>query len=114
MHLLRLFKRKAEQEQLLDIVDKYSEDMQLHGTEVVEMMKVAAWCLQNDFEKRPSMTVVVQVLEGALINIGDNLDYDFTNPPILRTIAAAAAVDEEQQDVAAQTVLLPSVLSGPR
>ncbi|KAL7219125.1 hypothetical protein ACSBR2_012241 [Camellia fascicularis] len=114
MHLLSLFRRKAEEEQLLDIVDKYSEDMQLHGTEVVEMMKVAAWCLQNDFEKRPSMTVVVQVLEGALINIGDNLDYDFTNPPILRTIAAAAAVDEEQQDVAAQTVLLPSVLSGPR
>ncbi|GMP54370.1 hypothetical protein CsSME_00019567 [Camellia sinensis var. sinensis] len=115
MHLLSLFKRKAEEEQLLDIVDKYSEDMQLHGTEVVEKMKVAVWCLQNDFEKRPSMTVVVQVLEGALIDIGDNLDYDFTNPPILRTIAAAAAIDEEEQDVvAAQTVLLPSVLSGPR
>ncbi|KAL7185272.1 hypothetical protein ACSBR2_027242 [Camellia fascicularis] len=30
MHLLGLFKRKAEEEKLLDIVDKYNDDMQTH------------------------------------------------------------------------------------
>jgi serine/threonine protein kinase len=34
MHLLELFKKKIEEDQLLDLVDKYSEDMQLHGAEV--------------------------------------------------------------------------------
>ncbi|XP_059594816.1 G-type lectin S-receptor-like serine/threonine-protein kinase SD2-5 [Vitis vinifera] len=42
-HLLRLFKKKAEEDQMLDLVDKYSEDMQLHGAEAVEMMRLAAW-----------------------------------------------------------------------
>ncbi|KAM7497810.1 hypothetical protein LguiA_022224 [Lonicera macranthoides] len=31
---------------------------------LVEMMKVAACCLQNDYVKRPSKSVVVKVLEG--------------------------------------------------
>ncbi|KAL7215732.1 hypothetical protein ACSBR1_027804 [Camellia fascicularis] len=43
MHLLSLFKRKAEEEQLLDIIDKYNDDMQIHREEVVEMMRVAVW-----------------------------------------------------------------------
>ena len=30
-HLLRLFKKNDEEDQILDLVDKYSEDMQLHG-----------------------------------------------------------------------------------
>ncbi|RVW82317.1 G-type lectin S-receptor-like serine/threonine-protein kinase SD2-5 [Vitis vinifera] len=47
-YLLSLFKRKAEEDQMLDLVDKYSEDMQLHGEEAVELMRLAAWCLQND------------------------------------------------------------------
>ncbi|MBA0727258.1 hypothetical protein Golax_000263, partial [Gossypium laxum] len=44
MHLLRLFRRKQEEGQLLDLVDQCSDDMQSNATEVVEMMKVAAWC----------------------------------------------------------------------
>ncbi|XP_028114564.1 G-type lectin S-receptor-like serine/threonine-protein kinase SD2-5 [Camellia sinensis] len=38
MHLLSLFKRKAEEERLIDIVDKGNDEMQLHSTEVVEMI----------------------------------------------------------------------------
>ncbi|KAF5949216.1 hypothetical protein HYC85_015173 [Camellia sinensis] len=34
MHLLGLFKRKVEKEQLLGIVDKYNDDMQTHRAEV--------------------------------------------------------------------------------
>ena len=30
MRLLELFKKKIEEDRLLDLVDKYSEDMQLH------------------------------------------------------------------------------------
>ena len=33
MHLLDLFKKNIKEDQLLDLVDKYSEDMQLHGAE---------------------------------------------------------------------------------
>ncbi|CAL5406782.1 unnamed protein product [Camellia sinensis] len=65
MHLLDLFKRKAEEERLLDIVDKYNDDMQTHRAKVAEMMRVAVWCLQSDFSKRPSMSVLVKVLEGS-------------------------------------------------
>ncbi|XP_050240798.1 G-type lectin S-receptor-like serine/threonine-protein kinase SD2-5 [Quercus robur] len=41
MHLLDFFKKKIGEDRLLDLVDKYSEDMQLHGLEVVNMMRVA-------------------------------------------------------------------------
>jgi len=40
--------------------------MQLHGAEVVNMMRDATWCLQNDFTRRPSMSMVVKVLEGVV------------------------------------------------
>ncbi|KAF7142157.1 hypothetical protein RHSIM_Rhsim06G0123200 [Rhododendron simsii] len=110
MHLLGLFKRKGEEGQLLDMVDKYNADMQLHGAEVVEMMKLAVWCLQSDYQRRPSMTVAVQVLEGS-VSVQDNLDYDFINAPARRTMAARG---EDVHAIDDGTPLLASVLSGPR
>ncbi|KAH0744072.1 hypothetical protein KY290_032065 [Solanum tuberosum] len=80
VHLLSVFRRKAEQEQLMDMVDKNNEDMQLHREAVTEMMSLAAWCLQGDFSKRPSMSLVVKSLEG-LVTVETNLDYDFTHVP---------------------------------
>ncbi|CAL5342855.1 unnamed protein product [Camellia sinensis] len=111
MHLLSLFKRKTEEERLIDIVDKGNDEMQLHSTEVVEMMRVAVWCLQSDFSKRPSMSVVVKVLEGS-VDVEKNLDYNFTNPVIPRSTAAAG--QQEHAAGAATTLLFPSTLSGPR
>ncbi|XVF57964.1 hypothetical protein PTKIN_Ptkin07bG0024500 [Pterospermum kingtungense] len=78
MHLLRLFTKKAGEGKLLELVDKFSEDMQSNGEEVVEMMRMAAWCLQADYTRRPSMWAVVKVLEGDL-NVKNNLSYDFLN-----------------------------------
>ncbi|KAL4654938.1 hypothetical protein ACB092_01G415700, partial [Castanea dentata] len=78
MHLLHLFKKKIEEDQLLDLVDKCNEDMQLHGVEVVNIMRVAGWCLQIDFKKRPSMSTVVKVLEG-VANVEYDLGYFFLN-----------------------------------
>ncbi|KAI7732879.1 hypothetical protein M8C21_015357 [Ambrosia artemisiifolia] len=103
-HLLDVFQQCWEQGTLLDIVDKYSEDMQTHGLEVVEMMKLASWCLQTNFTRRPSMSSVVMVLEGRM-DVESNLDYNFTDPRLQNTAI------EHKKDM---TPLLASVLSGPR
>lgn len=71
MHLLSIFKRKAEVGQLLNMVDKYNVDLQLYGVEVVEVMRVDEWCLQIDFNTKPSMSIVVKFLEGSM-NVEDN------------------------------------------
>ncbi|KAJ9686060.1 hypothetical protein PVL29_015104 [Vitis rotundifolia] len=110
MHLLCLFKQRAEEDQLLDLVDKNSEDMQAHGAEVVEMMRLAAWCLQGEVTKRPSMSMVVKVLEG-VINVEGNLEYNFFYPAV--PIGTEAAGHRENNVIIASP-LLPSVLSGPR
>ncbi|KAI8551300.1 hypothetical protein RHMOL_Rhmol06G0175100 [Rhododendron molle] len=110
MHLLSLFERKAAEDQLMDIIDKSSEDMQLHGAEVTEMLRIAAWCLQSDFTKRPPISVVVNVLEG-LMEVDSNLDFCFTNPPVPGT---TPVVDSNRDANDNATVLLPQVLSGPR
>ncbi|KAE9457585.1 hypothetical protein C3L33_10519, partial [Rhododendron williamsianum] len=99
----------GEEGQLLDMVDKYNADMQLHGAEVVEMMKLAVWCLQSDSRRRPSMTVVIQVLEG-FVSVQDNLDYNFINAPARRTMAATG---EDMDAIDDGTPLIASVLSGP-
>jgi hypothetical protein len=110
MHLLNLFKKNMEEDQLLDLVDNYSEDMQLHGAEVVNVMRAAARCLQNNYTKRPSMSLVVKALEDVL-NVESDLYYFFWNPPLPNMIAG---VDNQEVHVATATLLLPSVLSGPR
>ncbi|KAK2990086.1 hypothetical protein RJ640_000858, partial [Escallonia rubra] len=111
MHLLSIFKRKAEEEQLLDMIDKCSEDMQAYAAEVVQMMSVAAWCLQSDFARRPSMSVVVKVLEG-LVDVEGNLNYDFTQRP--ETHGAPVTAHMEDNAAGAGTLVLPCLLSGPR
>ncbi|XP_049387745.1 G-type lectin S-receptor-like serine/threonine-protein kinase SD2-5 [Solanum stenotomum] len=110
MHLLSLFMRKSVERQLLEMVDKNSEDMQLHKKEAVEMMKIAAWCLQTDYTKRPSMSLVVKVLQG-LVAAETDLDYSFTFPTMTRRVAGAI---QEREAVVGISLPLPSQLSGPR
>ncbi|KAJ9554146.1 hypothetical protein OSB04_018191 [Centaurea solstitialis] len=100
-HLLALFQTPLEEGKLLDIFDNHSEDMQAHGPEVVEMMNVASWCLQADFTRRPSMSLVVKVFEG-VTHVESNLNYNFIDPRI--TV----------KDEIVLTQLQPSILSGPR
>ncbi|KAL3502833.1 hypothetical protein ACH5RR_037282 [Cinchona calisaya] len=109
-HLLSIFKIKAAEEKLQDMVDQKSEDMLVHIEEVLDMMRIAAWCLQSDFTKRPSMSLVVKTLEGLVI-AETNLDYNFTNSSVVRM---AVVADQEQEAVDAATPLLSSILSGPR
>ncbi|KAF8413700.1 hypothetical protein HHK36_001692 [Tetracentron sinense] len=88
---------------------KRFEDLQLHVAEAMEVMKVAAWCLQSNFNKRPSMSVVEKVLEGVM-DVEPNLDYSFTTlpPPQMTTKTHKEAV------LGVSAPILPSVLSGPR
>ncbi|XP_047078342.1 G-type lectin S-receptor-like serine/threonine-protein kinase SD2-5 [Lolium rigidum] len=64
--LINLLRQKAQNNQLIDLIDKHSDDMVSHQEEVVQMMKLAIWCLQHDCIQRPSMSVVIKVLEGAI------------------------------------------------
>ncbi|KAM4125089.1 hypothetical protein ACB094_01G282000 [Castanea mollissima] len=110
MHLFHLFTKKIVEDQLLDLIDTYDEDMQLHRAKVVNMMRVAAWCLRHEFTKRPSKSMVVKVLEGD-VNVESDLDYYFLNPtlPSMRT-----RVDNQEENLVVVTPLLPSVLLRPR
>lgn len=110
MYLLGIFKKKVEEDKLSDLVDKHSDDMQSNGEEVVNMMKVAAWCLESDFAKRPSMSMVIKVLEG-VTEFEHNLHYNLVHLP---TTAALPNVDHREDNDKSTTQLLPSVLSGPR
>ncbi|GAY34892.1 hypothetical protein CUMW_284700, partial [Citrus unshiu] len=105
MYLLSIFKKKAEEDKLSDLVDKHSNDMQSNEEEVVNMMKVAAWCLESDFAKRPSMSMVVKVLEG-VTEFDHNLHYNSVHLP---STAALANVDHREENDKSTTQLLPSI-----
>ncbi|XP_071675370.1 G-type lectin S-receptor-like serine/threonine-protein kinase SD2-5 [Lolium perenne] len=66
VQLISLLREKAQNIQLVDPIDKHTDDMVSHQEEVVQMMKLAIWCLQHDNIERPSMSNVIKVLEGAI------------------------------------------------
>ena len=94
---------------LLDLFVKNIED-QLLVFAIVNMMRIVAWCLQNDFTKMPSMSMVVKVFEGVM-NVESDLDYFFSNSHLLNT---RARVDNQEVHVVVTIPLLPSILSRPR
>lgn len=65
-NLVNILQEKMKAGRALDIVDDQDEDLQLHGSEMAEVIKLAVWCLQRDCSKRPAMSQVVKVLEGAM------------------------------------------------
>ncbi|KAF5180961.1 G-type lectin S-receptor-like serine/threonine-protein kinase SD2-5 [Thalictrum thalictroides] len=103
--LLHLVKKKVEQDQLVDIVDKRNEDMLVHTEDAVEMIRTAIWCLQGDAAKRPSMSMVVKVLEGVMVM--DNIsDYSFLT---------LIAIEIPRDTIESSSVPpLASILSGAR
>ncbi|KAF7109988.1 hypothetical protein CFC21_110157 [Triticum aestivum] len=105
-HLISMLQDKAKTDQLLDLIDPRSTDMQCHLDEVSRMMNLAMWCLQVDSRRRPSMTEVVKILDGAM-DVETELDLDLVN---LELMVANRAV---RGNIAA-TLQIDSVLSGPR
>ncbi|PHT56798.1 hypothetical protein CQW23_05284 [Capsicum baccatum] len=96
--------KKAEEGQLVDLIDKHSEDMQFYKEKVINTMQIVVWCLQSDYTKRPSISMVIKAMEGVLDVEGD-LDCSF-KPQIIFAIPNINFVDS--------TPLVPSVLLDPR
>ncbi|RCV24351.1 hypothetical protein SETIT_5G078100v2 [Setaria italica] len=63
IHLITLLEEKVKSDELADLIDKHSTDMQVHKQEIVDMMKLAMWCLQIEPKRRPQMSEVIKVLE---------------------------------------------------
>ncbi|KAM0852546.1 hypothetical protein ACQ4PT_051686 [Festuca glaucescens] len=76
LHLITLLEEKVKNDDLLDLIDKNSDDMQAHRQDVVQMMKLAMWCLQIDYQRRPKMSEVVKVLEGTM-DAESDIDHNF-------------------------------------
>ncbi|CAO2193336.1 unnamed protein product [Urochloa humidicola] len=76
IHLITLLEEKVKSDELADLIDKHSIDMQVHKQEVLQMMKLAMWCLQIDSKRRPQMSEVIKVLEGH-INAESKIDHNF-------------------------------------
>ncbi|XP_058095515.1 G-type lectin S-receptor-like serine/threonine-protein kinase SD2-5 [Magnolia sinica] len=105
-HLLRLLQEKGEENRLIDIIDGSSVDMQLHREEAMKMIRLAAWCLQDDHTRRPLMSVVVKVLEGAM-EVETEISYSFCNAMANNpTTRADSPISSNPQQA--------SVLSAPR
>ncbi|XP_072960132.1 G-type lectin S-receptor-like serine/threonine-protein kinase SD2-5 [Typha angustifolia] len=104
IHLINLLQEKMKVDQLLDIADSHINDMKSHGEEVIQMMKLAIWCLQNDSSKRPLMSMVVKVLEGGM-SVDTCLEYNFVND---------TSVTPSKVPPYSSYLPSASVLSGPR
>ncbi|EMS67568.1 G-type lectin S-receptor-like serine/threonine-protein kinase SD2-5 [Triticum urartu] len=105
IHLITLLEEKVKNNHLEDLIDKSSNDMQAHDQDVIQMMKLAMWCLQIDCKGRPKMSEVVKVLEGTM-DAESNIDHNFvtTNEP---NFGIAGNVNSSDPPVA-------SDVSGPR
>ncbi|KAL6629638.1 hypothetical protein ACP70R_029403 [Stipagrostis hirtigluma subsp. patula] len=77
-NLINLLQEKIKVGQVLDIVGNQDEDIKLHESEIIEVIKLAVWCLQRDCSKRPAMSQVVKVLEGAM-DTESTAGYDATS-----------------------------------
>ncbi|KAF6992811.1 hypothetical protein CFC21_009770 [Triticum aestivum] len=104
-NLINLLRGKARDNQLSDLIDKHSEDMLSHHEQVIQMMKLAMWCLLNDGCQRPSMSTVIKVLEGVTS----------IETAILHRFIDANSVMPVQDNISAYSVQpQASTLSGPR
>ncbi|KAM3345816.1 hypothetical protein ACQJBY_020383 [Aegilops geniculata] len=105
IHLITLLEEKVKKNHLVDLIDKNSKDMQAHEHDVIQMMKLAMWCLQIDCKRRPKMSEVVKVLEGTM-DAESNTGHNF-----IATHQANFGIGE---NVTSSAPPLASHLSGPR
>ncbi|KAL6976164.1 hypothetical protein U1Q18_024954 [Sarracenia purpurea var. burkii] len=110
-HLLGLLQRMAVEEEggrLLEIVEDLEEDEPVKNREeMVRMIRIAAWCLQDDHMKRPLMSTVVKVLEGVM-EVDPNISYKFTHA--MGFASSGVANNNELVSAPPQA----SILSNPR
>ncbi|XP_061978291.1 PR5-like receptor kinase [Populus nigra] len=80
-HLLTMLQKKGDQDRVIDIVENLDEYTRSDREEITTMIKVAAWCLQDDPERRPLMSTVLKVLEGVM-EVDSNINYRFSHAMI--------------------------------
>ncbi|KAG6776833.1 hypothetical protein POTOM_016623 [Populus tomentosa] len=80
-HLLTMLQKKGDQDRVIDIVENLDEYTRSDREEIMRMIKVAAWCLQDDPERRPLMSTVLKVLEGVM-EVDPNINYRFSHAMI--------------------------------
>ena len=66
VHLLSVFRKKASENRLTDMVECKDGDKEGHIEDAIEMIKLGMWCLNGDYTRRPSMSLVVKILEGVI------------------------------------------------
>ena len=67
-------------------MEDLDQEMQNDREEVVRMISIGAWCLQNDHTKRPSMSTVVKVLE-EVMEVEPNISYTFSHAMAFASVA---------------------------
>ncbi|OEL23496.1 Zeamatin [Dichanthelium oligosanthes] len=97
--------KKVKSDELAYLIDKHSTDMQVHKQEVLEMMKLAMWCLQIDSKRRPQMSEVIKVLEGHM-NAESKIDHNF--------VATSQTMFGIAENTGSSDPPQASYLSGPR
>ncbi|KAJ3702223.1 hypothetical protein LUZ61_005928 [Rhynchospora tenuis] len=105
LHLIKLVEEKSKSNQLLDLIDKTLADVEFCEEEIMNILKLAMWCLQWDCSRRPSMLTVVKVLERSM-EVEPSLDYNF--------VYSIPMVTNSMGQVGQSATFLASVLSGPR
>ncbi|GLJ35704.1 hypothetical protein SUGI_0717300 [Cryptomeria japonica] len=72
--LFSLLQVKAEEGRLLDLVYPGLENEETGiKEEAVKLIKVGMWCVQDNFTRRPGMSIVVKALEGLIDTFNDVL-----------------------------------------
>ncbi|KAG5552055.1 hypothetical protein RHGRI_010218 [Rhododendron griersonianum] len=105
--------KMAREDQLLDIVENLNEEMPENREEMLRMIRIAAWCLQNDPTKRPLMSTVVKVLEGVM-EVDPSISYNFTHAMGSASVATHAMGSAFVANGHASATQQASVLSNPR
>ncbi|CAD6258275.1 unnamed protein product [Miscanthus lutarioriparius] len=105
IHLISLLQEKAKSGQLFDLVDSSSDDMKSNVEEIMQTMKLALWCLQVDSSRRPLMSTVAKVLEGA-VSMEATPDCIF--------VPSFASINTDVAGSISSYVSSESQLSGPR
>ncbi|GLJ35729.1 hypothetical protein SUGI_0717660 [Cryptomeria japonica] len=102
--LFSLLQIKAEEGRLIDLVYPGLENEETGvKEEAIKLLKLGMWCLQDNFTKRPAMSIVVKALEGLIDTFND--------------VPCALAVSSDKQPLFSSDLSYApttSVISGPR
>lgn len=109
INLTSVIQDKMKSEQLMDILDSKIFSVESATSDIedaIRMAKLAMWCLESDSNRRPAMSVVVKIIEGAM-----DFENDMQNHIFNATRATQANIE------ILTNLSLPhsaSLLSGPR